>query len=56
MTILDEPLFLSNPEWYYYDTIEHKYKLTNKATEAAKKSYEEFYSLLNNKEVNYGKN
>ena len=38
-----EPYFLQNPEWYYFDEDEWKYKLTEKATEEAKKSYKEFY-------------
>ena len=37
---------MSNKEWYYHDEEEMKYKLTEKATEEAKKSYEEFYNLL----------
>lgn len=44
--ITELPYFLENKEWYYYDDEEGKYKLTDKATEEAKKSYEEFYRLL----------
>ena len=36
-------IFLQNKDWYYWDRKEWKYKLTDKATEEAKKSYEEFY-------------
>lgn len=39
----NQPLFLENPEWYTYDVYEGKYKLTDKATKEARKSYEKFY-------------
>ena len=42
----EEPYFLTNDEWYYYDEKEGCYKLTDKATAEAKKSYEEFYKEL----------
>lgn len=38
------PIFLSNEDWYYFDESEFKYKLTDKATPEAIKSYNEFYS------------
>jgi hypothetical protein len=44
MIIDKEPYFLSNKDWYYYDEEEFCYKLTDKATKEAIKSYEEFYS------------
>jgi hypothetical protein len=44
MVINKEPYFLSDKEWYYYDEEEFCYKLTDKATKEAIKSYEEFYS------------
>lgn len=37
------PYFFTNKEWYYYDEKEEIYKLTDKATEKARQSYEEFY-------------
>ncbi len=40
------PYFMTNSEWYYYDEKEEIFKLTNKATEEAKKSYEEYYKEL----------
>lgn len=43
MNMQVEPYFMKNPEWYYFDAEEWKYKLTDKATEKAKKSYKEFY-------------
>ena len=48
MTVDKEPYFLSNKEWFCYDEEEFCYKLTKEATTEAIKSYEEFYSLLNN--------
>lgn len=39
----ERPFFMSNKDWYYFDEDEFCYKLTNKATNEAKKSYEEFY-------------
>lgn len=44
---LKEPYFMSNKDWYYYNEKEFCYKLTDKATEKAKQSYEEFYNQLN---------
>lgn len=38
-----EPYFMKNSEWYYFDEEEWCYKLTDKAPEKARKSYEEFY-------------
>lgn len=43
---LEKPLFMTNSEWYYFDDIEWKYKLTDNATEDAKKSYGDYYSSL----------
>ena len=40
------PYFMTNKEWYYFDEKDFCYKLTEKATEQAKKSYNEFYYLL----------
>ena len=39
-----EPYFLKNKDWYYFDEEEWCYKLTDKATPEAVKSYEEFYT------------
>ena len=44
--LMEQPYFLTNKEWYYYDEKEKCYKLTNKATDKAKKSYEEYYKTL----------
>lgn len=46
MTFDKEPYFMTNPEWFYFDSDDWKYKLTSKATEKAKQSYEEFYKEL----------
>lgn len=44
MRIDEEPYFLSNKYWFYYDDEEFCYKLTDRATKEAIKSYEEFYN------------
>ena len=41
------PYFFTNKEWYYYDEKEEIYKLTNKATEEAIRSYNEYYQTDN---------
>ena len=38
------PYFFTNKEWFYYDDNEGIYKLTDKATKQARKSYFEIYS------------
>lgn len=43
---MEEPYFMKNPEWYSFDEKEFKYVLTDKATDEAKKSYDEFYDTL----------
>lgn len=43
---VEKPYFMSNEDWFYFDEKEFKYKLTEKATEKARKSYEDFYDLL----------
>lgn len=47
---LEEPYFMKNNEWFYFDEENLMYKLTDKAPDKAKKSYEEFYKEL---EVKY---
>ena len=44
MTLNEEPYFLNNKNWFYYDEEEFCYKLTDKATKEAIKSYEEYYN------------
>lgn len=44
--IMDEPYFLKNPKWYYYDQKDFKYKLTSEAPQKAIDSYKEFYKEL----------
>ena len=41
--MIERPYFMSNPEWYYFDEEEFKYKLTEKAPKKAVKSYNEVY-------------
>lgn len=43
---VEEPYFLTNKEWYYFDEEEFKYKLTDKATDKAKESYKKFYEEI----------
>jgi hypothetical protein len=47
---LKRPFFLSNKEWYYEDDESGTFKLTEKATPEAIKSYNEFYAELNRPE------
>lgn len=42
-----KPYFMSNKDWYYFDEEEFCFKLTDKATPEAKKSYAEFYATVN---------
>lgn len=42
----EEPYFMQNKEWYYFDEEDFKYKLTDKAPEKARKSYKEYYEDL----------
>ena len=37
---------MTNKEWFYFDEDKMKYFLTEKATEKAKKSYDEFYASV----------
>lgn len=45
MTV-EEPYFMQNKEWYYFDEDEFCYKLTDKAPEKAKESYKEYYDTV----------
>lgn len=42
----EKPYFLTNPAWYTVDLDDEErgYKLTDKAPEEARQSYDEFYS------------
>lgn len=46
MTIPEEPYFMKNKAWYYFDPEEWRYKLTEKAPIRAKISYKQFYKAL----------
>ena len=50
-----KPYFMTNKEWYYFDENEWEYKLTNKATNKAKHSYNEFYEIKETTEIKNGK-
>ena len=41
--IHNEPYFMTNDAWYYYDEDELMYKLTENAPPKAQESYTEFY-------------
>lgn len=43
---VSEPYFLKNPEWYRFDEKNCRYVLTEKATDEARKSYNEYYSQI----------
>ena len=45
MKMMDEPLFMTNKDWYYYDEDECILKLTEQGlkNEEVVKSYNEFY-------------
>lgn len=47
MTV-EEPYFMQNKEWYYFDEDEFCYKLTDKAPEKAKESYKKYYDTVYN--------
>lgn len=50
MTV-EQPYFMTNKEWYYFDEDEFCYKLTEAAPEKAKQSYDEFYNALNSRYI-----
>ena len=41
---LDEPFFMKNMNWYYYDLNQKKYVLRKSAPEKAVASYNQFYN------------
>lgn len=44
--VAEEPYFLKNEKWFYFDANDFMYKLTDEAPEEAKRSYKEFYSQV----------
>lgn len=44
MRDIEQPYFMENKDWYYYDEQEEIYKLTEKATPEAIQSYNDFYT------------
>lgn len=44
---IDEPYFMTNDKWYYFDEKEKIYKLTEMAPDKAIESYKKFYNQLN---------
>lgn len=51
--MIDEPVFLRNSDWYFYDAKEKRYKLTDKAPSDAVRSYKEFYQTINKERERY---
>lgn len=43
---LPMPYFMTNPDWYRFDEKKFRYELTEKAPEAAVKSYIDFYEKV----------
>ncbi len=41
--MVDMPYFMENDEWYYFDSTQRKYLLTEKAPQKAQESYTHFY-------------
>lgn len=53
---LNKPYFMSDKKWYFFDTKNFCYKLTNNAPIDAINSYNDFYNKLKKMEViNNGK-
>lgn len=46
MVVDGKPFFMSNPDWFYFDEEEWKYKLKDGAPPEAVQSYKDFYRLL----------
>ncbi|NMA85484.1 MAG: hypothetical protein GX962_16655 [Epulopiscium sp.] len=51
MTTLKEPYFMENEDWYYFDEVGFKYKLTDKAPLKAIISYKEYYDTLDSMQL-----
>ena len=43
---VDEPYFMKNKTWYYFDFEERKYKLTEEAPKEAIESYNDYYKEI----------
>lgn len=44
--IVEEPYFMSNDDWYYFDEDKGRYMIKESAPLSAKESYKEFYKEL----------
>lgn len=51
--MIDQPLFLTDDTWYYYDSTNKRFMLTDKAPPEAIESYKEFYGLLERMQKRY---
>lgn len=43
---VDEPYFMKNKNWYYFDFEKRKYMLTDEAPKKAVESYNEYYKTI----------
>lgn len=46
---VDEPYFMSNEDWYHFDSEKGIFVIEDDAPQSAKDSYKEFYKELNRK-------
>ena len=46
LMIIEKPYFMSNTSWFVFDEVNIMYILTEKATEKARQSYNDFYEKL----------
>lgn len=44
---VDEPYFMTNPDWFVFDIKSKRYVLTENAPKEARASYKQFYEDLN---------
>lgn len=44
---VDEPYFMTNPDWFTFDIKSKRYVLTEDAPKKARASYKQFYEDLN---------
>ena len=49
---VDEPYFMTNPDWFTFDIKSKRYVLTEDAPKEARASYKQFYEDLNSMVAN----
>lgn len=47
--VLDQPYFMTNDQWYWFNPDSKKYELTESAPQKAKESYKHYYDELQKK-------